>query len=99
MGWMPTSRTTHSFKLGTHPPRTPYTTRTGDAHDPATHLPRIPLPRTRVDKARGRMGPRSRIPALPPCARDLQSMHEVGAYTLEHPQLPERPLCRGAPSL
>src|SRR5919107_1884537 len=79
--------------------RTPYTTRTGDMHDPATHLPRIPLPRTRVDKARGRTGPRSRIPALPPCARDLQSMHEVGAYTLEHPQLPERPLCRGAPSL
>src|SRR5215203_569296 len=30
--------------------RTPYTTRTGDMQDPATELPRMPLPRTRVNK-------------------------------------------------
>src|SRR5215211_4172318 len=33
--------------------RIPHTTRTGDMHDPATQLPRMPFPRTRVNRGKG----------------------------------------------
>src|SRR5215211_436944 len=42
--------------------RTPYTTRTGDMHDPATQLRRIPLPRTPVNNGRKKRGPGRRSP-------------------------------------
>src|SRR5215211_3246837 len=51
VGCQPVAPHTPSRKVLILP--TPYTTRTGDMHDPATQLRRMPLPRTPVNRGKG----------------------------------------------